>query len=437
MAVEIRVPSMGESVSEAVISEWLQAEGDRVERDQPVVVLDTDKANMEIPAPASGRLSRIARKAGETVRVGDVIGTVEAGAGGESPVPPESPDDETVPPAAAETARPQVAEEGPTRSGPPPVVTPAARRLLAERGLRPEEVANGGRIGKEDVQRHLASAPTAATPPPTGSPPPDEAPRVAGAPSDKVGSPPPRQAPPGGSRVPSGSRREETVPMSPLRRRVAQRLVEAQQTAALLTTFNEADMSAVQDARKRFGEAFQKEHGLRLGFMSFFVKASIEALKAFPELNASVQGDSIVYHDYFDIGVAVGAPRGLVVPILRNAERLSFVEIERQVADFGERARAGRLNVEELQGGTFTISNGGVFGSLLSTPIVNPPQSGILGMHRIQDRPVALDGQVVIRPMMYLALTYDHRIVDGRGAVSFLVRLKECLENPVRMLLEI
>lgn len=309
---------------------------------------------------------------------------------------------------------------------------PAARRALEQAGLEPSDVKGtgpGGRVLKEDVLRHLegpaaarsaASAPAA---PPEAPPPPPP--------------PPPPSAAPVTPSTPAGTRMEEEVPMSPMRATIARRLVEAQQTAALLTTFNEADMSAVIALRSRLRESFEKKYGVKLGFMSFFVKAAVDALKQFPAVNAEIRGETIVYRNYYDIGIAVGGGKGLVVPILRNAELMSFAEIEQAIADFAARAKENRIGLEELKGGTFSISNGGIYGSLLSTPIVNPPQSGILGLHAIQDRPVAVDGQVVIRPMMYLALTYDHRIVDGREAVSFLRRIKECIESPERMLLEI
>jgi 2-oxoglutarate dehydrogenase E2 component (dihydrolipoamide succinyltransferase) len=361
MPVELKVPASGESITEVQIGRWVKNEGDHVERDEVVVEIETDKAAVELPAPAAGRLARVLKKEGEPARVGEVIGYIEEGS---------------------------------------PRVMPAARRVLAERGLQPEQVTPtgpGGRILKEDV---VGRPPRAAAGPPAGSD-------------------------------------EEIVPMSLLRRRIAERLVEAQRTAALLTTFNEIDMSAVMALRREFGPAFQEKYGIKLGLMSFLVKAAVDALKLVPAVNAEIRGTDIVYRNYFDIGVAVGAGRGLVVPVLRHAERLSFAEVERAIADFAQRARDNKLKVEELQGGTFTISNGGIYGSMLSTPIVNPPQSGILGLHAIQDRPVARDGQVVIRPMMYVALTYDHRLIDGREAVTFLKHIKEVIETPARMVIEV
>ena len=391
MSVELKEPPVGESITEVVVGEWLRAEGDWVAEDEPVVVVESDKVNMEVPAPCGGTLTKRLKPTGETATIGEVIGHLEAG-----PRPQTD--------GVEEAARDPSIETLPAHDlG--PRVTPAARRMLAEAGLQPSEVqasGPGGRLLKEDVQRHLARSAAKETP-----------------------------------AAPAGPRHEERKRMSPLRRTVARRLLEAQQSAALLTTFNEVDMSAVMGLRRAHKDAFAERYDTKLGFMSFFVKAVVDALNAFPAVNARIDGDDIVYHDYQDIGVAVGGGKGLVVPVIRDAGRLSFAEVEQTVRDFGARARANKLKLEELQGGTFTITNGGVYGSLLSTPIINPPQSGILGMHGIQDRPIALDGEVVIRPMMYIALTYDHRLVDGREAVSFLIRVKQCVEAPVRMLLEV
>ena len=423
MPVELKVPAIGESITEAQIGDWLKQAGDHVRQDEPVVVLETDKASLELPAPVSGVLLRILKPKGETVRVGDVIATLE---------------DAAVPPAAAAPAAPTsptrepAPEPAAARGGDAPRVMPAARRLLTEQEVDAEQVTPtgpGGRLLKEDVLRHLEdSAVSKAVPTPA-------APSTPAAPAEtpEERAPAPEVVPPRAAEA----RQEETVPMSPLRRRVAERLVEAQQTAALLTTVNEIDMSAMRALRRAHQEAFQERYQVKLGIMSFFVKAVIESLKLVPGLNAEIRGTDIVYRNYYDIGIAVGGGRGLVVPVLRNAERLSFGAIERAIADFARRAQANRLTLEELQGGTFTISNGGVYGSLLSTPIVNPPQSGILGLHVIQDRPVARDGQVIVRPMMYVALTYDHRIVDGREAVTFLRHVKACAEEPARILLEV
>jgi 2-oxoglutarate dehydrogenase E2 component (dihydrolipoamide succinyltransferase) len=408
MVIELKVPSFGESVREAYLGDWLKREGDEVRQDDPIVVLETDKVTAELPAPASGKLSRVLKTKGQTAAIGEVIGYIEEArvdAPAPSPAPARTaagPD-----PSIAEPARVPAAAPPPART---PHVMPSAQRVLSERGIDPSSVAAtgpGNRLLKEDALR--APAPSPAPPPPPVAP-----------------TPPPSEARP-----------SERVPMSRLRMRIAERLVQSQQTAALLTTFNEIDMSNVIALRSQYQDAFTQKHGVKLGFMSFFVKAAIEALKLVPQVNAEVDGSEIVYHHYFDIGVAVGGGRGLVVPVIRNAETLGFGEIERAITDFASRAKDNRLELEELQGGTFTITNGGVYGSLLATPIVNPPQSGILGLHAINDRPIAVDGQVVIRPMMYVALTYDHRIVDGRESITFLKHIKSCIENPARMLLEI
>jgi len=423
MAVELKIPEAGESITAVQIGRWLKSEGDFVQQDEPLVELESDKASMDLPAPVSGRISKLLKKTGDGARVGETIAVID-----ETAVAPDKPAAEK--PAQPSEARAAVAATPRAR---PAHVMPAARRVLVERGLQAAEVdptGPGGRLLKEDVQRHVATAP-----------------EQAAAVEARAGETPARAAPPPAfeSSAPA-ARQEEAVPMTLIRRRIAERLVESQRNAAILTTFNECDMSAVLDVRQRHGEAFEKKYGIRLGLMSFFVKAAIEALKLFPAVNAEIRdlpmsdgttAPHIVYKNYYDIGVAVSTDRGLVVPVIRNAERLSFAEVEKAIADLATRARDRKIAVEELQGGTFTISNGGVFGSLLSTPIINPPQSAILGLHVIQDRPVARDGQVVIRPMMYLALTYDHRIIDGRESVSFLRRIKECVEDPRRILVEI
>ncbi len=413
MKIELTVPAIGESITEVEIGAWLKGEGDPVAKDEPVVALESEKATVELPAPENGVLVQLLKKKGDVAKVGEVLAYLEPGA-----VPPGERKATQAPPERKQ-AQPQVpGVQTPTTSvAPPSRVMPAAEIALAERGLRPEEVQGtgpGGRILKEDVLRHL--------PPKTEGP---ESRQV----SDQPG--------PSASAEAAAGRQEEIVPMSRLRRTVAERLVQAQHSAALLSTFNEIDMGEVIALRKEHGEAFQKRYEVKLGFMSFFVKAAIDALKQYPALNAQVRGTDIIYHNFFDIGVAVGGGKGLVVPVLRNAERMSFAEIEMAIGDFARRARDNKLKLEELEGGTFTISNGGVYGSLLSTPIINPPQSGVLGLHAIQERPVARDGNVVIRPMMYIALTYDHRLVDGREAVSALKRIKEVLEKPARMLMEI
>jgi 2-oxoglutarate dehydrogenase E2 component (dihydrolipoamide succinyltransferase) len=423
---------VGESITEVQIGEWLKAEGDRAQKDEIIAMIETDKVTVELPAPVSGVISKIVVKKGASAAVGDVIGYMDEAGGEAQPSKPakKAGDAESKaraePPAKAAAAgaaapegkkgaAPAEREEadngelprGDVRESLPPEafarVMPSARRALKEKGLRAEDVSPtgpGGRVLKEDVLDHAAKA---------------EAPVV-------------RE---------SGAREEEVVAMSPMRKRIADRLVQSQQTAALLTTFNEIDMSAVMALRKQHQEAFQEKYKIKLGMMSFFVKGAIEALKLVPSVNAEVRESNIVYKNYYDIGVAVGGGRGLVVPVIRNAERMSFAEIEQKIADYGKRAQDNKLKLDELSGGTFTISNGGIYGSMMSTPIINPPQSGILGMHAIQERPVAREGQVVIRPMMYVALTYDHRIVDGREAVTFLKRIKECVENPTRILLEV
>lgn len=471
MAIELRVPAVGESITEVLLVRWFKKEGDHAEKDEPLVEIETDKATFELPAPTAGTLWRIAKGDNQAAVVGEVIGYMEetAGAGAAATQKPAEPKvaherepaeqvkksakPEEPKPGTAGPAVPPQAEPVPQKTE--PRVMPAARRELEQRGARPEQVrptGPGGRVLKEDVLRDIGAAPAKGreserepakdkvteTPPPaarTSAPLP--------APSEAPGTEGPEPVGPitGEAGTPSedlpGNRYEETVPMSPMRKRIAERLVQAQQTTALLTTFNEVDMSSVMNLRTEYRDTFQQKYNIKLGFMSFFVKACVDALKQYPQINAEVRGSDIVYHNYFDIGIAVSGGKGLVVPVIRNAERLSFAQIEMAVADFGARAKENKISLEELKGGTFTITNGGVFGSLLSTPIVNPPQSGILGMHAIQDRPVAREGQVVIRPMMYIALTYDHRIVDGREAVTFLKRIKEDIEDPSRMLMEV
>lgn len=412
MAVEVIIPAVGESITEVVIGRWLKAEGDAVQVDEPLAEIETDKVTFELPAPVAGVLASIKAQPGETLAVGAVAAMVEEGAGAAVAAAPA--------PAAASEA--PAAEAVDDRR-----VSPAAKRLLTEHSLDAAQVPSSGpgdRLLKEDVLAYLeaaSAAPAAALAEPAPAP---AAPPTAPAPA----------VPP--APVADGAD-GELVPLSPLRRRVAERLVQASSEMAMLTTFNEADMSAVMDLRRRWQDNFVGKYGIKLGFMSFFVKAVIEGLKAVPGVNAEWRGDSILYHQRYDIGVAIGGGRGLVVPVIRNADRLSFAEVEQTIADFAQRAQSGALQLEELSGGTFTISNGGVYGSLLSTPIINPPQCGILGLHAIQDRPVALDGQVVIRPMMYLALSYDHRLVDGREAVTFLRRIKEVIEDPARLFLEV
>jgi len=402
MALELKVPEVGESITEVVIGAWKKREGDAVALDEAIVEIESDKATVELPAPVAGQVTRVLKAAGEKALVGEVIGYMEPAAAGATTAPAP-----TKPPA------PAAAPAQPTGN---PRVMPAAARVLAEAGVPAATLAGtgpGGRITKADatpaVQRPKPAAPPAVKP--------AESPAVA---ADR-----------------SGTREERLVLISPIRRRIAERLVEAQQQAALLTTFNECDMSAVMALRGKFKDVFQERYGVKLGFMSFFVRAAVEALRAVPQVNAEYRDPHIVFRDYYDIGIAVGGGKGLVVPVLRNAELLSFAQVEQTIGDFARRAAENRLRLDELQGGTFTISNGGVYGSLLSTPIINPPQSGILGLHSIQDRPMAVNGQVVIRPMMYLALTYDHRLVDGREAVTFLKRIKDTIEDPSRLMLEV
>ena len=437
MAVELKVPQSGESITEVQIGEWRKAVGERVERDEVLVDIETDKAAMELPAPVSGVLAKIVKGAGEEAGVGEVIALITEGADEAEALEPDATwdrsgmryffalADETEPPAPGKPAEAGSEPPPPAPAGSPPAaprVMPAAERELAQRGIEAKDVqatGPGGRLLKEDVVRHAAKQPAAA---PAEAPAPVEA--------------PPRPAP---AAAPEAEARpdEEIVAMSPMRKVIARNLVAAQQNAALLTTFNEADMSAVIALRKKHQEAFKQKYGIKLGFMSFFVKAAVEALKLIPAVNAEIRGTDVVYKNHFDIGIAVGGGKGLVVPVLRNAEAMGFAEIELAIADFAQRAQGNKIDLSELQGGTFTISNGGIYGSMLSTPIVNPPQSGILGLHAIKDRPMAVDGQVVVRPVMYLALTYDHRIVDGREAVTFLKHIKDVIEEPVRILIEI
>ena len=405
MPIEIKVPMLPESVADATLLEWHKQAGEFARRDENLVDVETDKVVLEVPAPADGALVEIRRQAGETVVADEVIALFEPGE-------------------AATAEQPKEEEETGEDTGGSPPAGPAVRALLAEHGLEAKEVegtGRGGRILKEDVLAHLERVKEAAAERPA----PEERVRREEKPAEEP--PPP----------PAAERTEVREPMSRLRRTIAARLVQAQHNAAMLTTFNEVDMEPVMSLRKRYQEAFEKRHGVRLGFMSFFVRASVAALQRFPLVNAHIDGTDIVQANYNDIGIAVSSPRGLVVPVIRNAETRSFADIEQTIRGFGERAKQGTLAMEELTGGTFTITNGGIFGSLLSTPIINPPQSAILGMHKIQPRPVAESGEVVVRPMMYLALSYDHRIVDGREAVQFLVTIKEAIEDPARLLLDI
>jgi 2-oxoglutarate dehydrogenase E2 component (dihydrolipoamide succinyltransferase) len=413
MTIEVRVPQLPESVADATIVSWHKKPGDAVARDENLVDLETDKVVLEVPAPAAGVLKEIKLNDGTTVTSGQVLAVIEAGAaavpGASAPAIMAASSGAVT--AAATAAKPDATK--PDGAAAAAKLSPAAKRVVEENKVDPKALTGSGRDGrvsKSDVVNYLSAKDAAA---------------------------PPAAKAPAGTPIPSarGVRAEQRVPMTRLRARIAERMVQAQATQALLTSFNEVDLKAVNELRARYKDQFEKQHGVKLGFMSFFAKACVEALKKFPAVNASVEGSDIVYHEYFDIGVAVSTDRGLIVPVLRDADLQSFAEIEQSIGNFAGRARAGTITMEELTGGTFTITNGGVFGSLLSTPIVNSPQSAILGMHKIQDRAVVSDGQVVVRPMMYIALTYDHRIIDGREAVQFLVTVKQCLEDPARMVL--
>ena len=414
MLIEVKVPELSESVAEATLLAWHKKVGEPVKRDENLIDIETDKVVLELPAPADGVLAKIIRADGGTVKAGEVIATIDTeGKASASAVVPAK--------AGTQPARPAPAA-GP---GAAPAM-PAARKIAEEKGIDSGAIAGsgrGGRVTKADV---LAISAKTSVPAEAGSQP---------VPAARPSLPQP-PAPVSVDQILSG-RPEQRVPMSRLRARIAERLVQSQSTAAILTTFNEVNMQPVVDLRKKYQERFEKEHGVRLGFMSFFVKAAVHALKKYPIVNASIDGNDIVYHGYFDIGVAVSSPRGLVVPVVRDADQMTFSDIEKKIADFGKRAQDGKLTIEELTGGTFSISNGGVFGSMLSTPIINPPQSAILGVHATRERPVAENGQVVIRPINYLALSYDHRIVDGREAVLSLVAIKEALEDPARLLLDL
>jgi 2-oxoglutarate dehydrogenase E2 component (dihydrolipoamide succinyltransferase) len=429
MAVEIKVPTLGESVTEATVAKWLKAAGDAVSANEPLVELETDKVALEVNAPTSGRLAEVLVAEGTDVAVGTLLGRIEEGdgaaaAGDVRQAPEEKVLNEGSGPATAETAaanREVAAEARPAPAGDAAAKAgPAARRLAAEKGIDLGDVTPSGPKGNVTKGDVAAAAARPAAPAP-GTPP-------AGAPAPAPMRAPAMPAPTAG--------REERVRMTRLRKRIAERLKEAQNSAAMLTTFNEVDMGAVMTLRGTYQDPFTKKHGVKLGFMSFFVKACIEALKAYPVVNAEIDGDEVVYKHFYDIGVAVSTDQGLVVPVVRDADAMSLAGIEKKIADLGKRAREGKLAMDELTGGTFSITNGGIFGSLMSTPILNPPQSGILGMHKIQERPMVVAGKIEVRPMMYLALSYDHRLVDGRDAVSFLVRIKECIEAPERMLLD-
>ncbi len=420
MATEVKVPTLGESVTEATVGQWLKKPGEAVAADEPIVSLETDKVAVDVPAPAAGTMGDIVAKEGDTVEVGALLGYVNEGAAAAAspaPAPAAAPAKaEAAAPAPAASAPAPAADDEGEGEGSNLTLSPAVRRLVLEHGLDPSKIkgtGKDGRLTKDDVMA-AAAAGTA-----------------------KAAAATPAAAPAAAAPSSGPSRAQERVKMTRLRQTVAKRLKEAQDTAALLTTFNDVDMTNVIEARAKYKDLFEKKHGVRLGFMGFFTKAVCMALKDIPGVNAQIEGDEIVYNDFADISVAVSAPTGLVVPVIRNAESMSVAQIERTIGDFGKKAKEGKLTMEDMKGGTFTISNGGVFGSLMSTPIINPPQSAVLGLHRIEDRPVVRDGQVVVRPMMYLALSYDHRLIDGREAVTFLVAVKNAIEDPTRLLIDL
>ncbi|MCE7795682.1 2-oxoglutarate dehydrogenase complex dihydrolipoyllysine-residue succinyltransferase [Sphingobium sufflavum] len=410
MAIEVKVPVLGESVTEATVGQWLKKPGDVVAADEPIVSLETDKVAVDVPSPVAGVLSAQLVAEGDTVNVGTVIAAIEEGGAGAKPVAAAAA------PAKAESAAPAPAASAPAEDNNSVTLSPAVRRLVLEHGLDPSKIkgtGKDGRLTKDDVTAAIADGSAVAA-------------AASAAAVEAVAA----------TAVPA-TRKQERVKMTRLRQTVAKRLKSAQETAALLTTFNDVDMTNVIEARNKYKDLFEKKHGVRLGFMGFFTKAVTLALRDIPAVNAQIEGDEIVYNDFADISVAVSAPNGLVVPVIRDAEKLSVAEIERTIGNFGKKAKEGQLTMEDMKGGTFTISNGGVFGSLMSTPIINPPQSAVLGLHRIEDRPVVRNGQIVIRPMMYLALSYDHRLIDGREAVTFLVAVKNAIEDPTRLLIDL
>ena len=456
MATDVTVPALGESITEGTLAQWLKKPGEQVAADEPIATLETDKVSVDVPSPSAGVLTETLVNEGDTVAVGALIARIDANATAGAPVPAASAaspaqqaaDATTNPAGAGENPQLRGSEHAPEAapapvSAPAPVeadndsvttLSPAVRRAVLEYHVDPSKIrgtGKDGRLTKDDV---VAAAQAQRAGGPVHEP---EARAPAPQPAAQPAPVPAPQPTPQAKAAPTGDRREERVKMTRLRQTIAHRLKEAQNTAALLTTFNDVDMSAVIDARAKYKDLFEKKHGIRLGFMGFFVKAVALAAKDIPSVNAKIEGDEIVYHDYLDVSVAVSAPKGLVVPVVRNADRMSFAEIEKTIAEYGKKAKEGTLTVDDMSGGTFTISNGGVFGSLLSTPIINPPQSAVLGMHRIEERPVVKDGQIVARPMMYLALSYDHRLIDGREAVTFLVRVKEAIEDPTRLLIDL
>ncbi len=420
MAIEVTVPALGESITEATLGEWLKQPGDAVAADEPIASLETDKVALEVPAPQAGVMGEHKVAVGDTVEVGAVIAMIEAASGAAPSKAAETPVDPPEKSPSVTAAKAADKQDEVTASI---TLSPSVRRLVLEHGVDPSQISGtgkDGRLTKADVEQYVKSGA-------------QQAPQADAATSTSAQTP----AAPSASSSQGGNRNEERVRMTRLRQTVARRLKEAQETAALLTTFNDVDMTAVIETRSKYKELFAKKHGVKLGFMGFFVKAACMALKDVPSVNAQIDGEEIVYHDYADISVAVSAPNGLVVPVIRNAESMSFADVENTIGDFGKRAKDGTLTMADMKGGTFTISNGGVFGSLMSTPIINPPQSAVLGLHRIEDRAVVVDGEIVVRPMMYLALSYDHRLIDGREAVTFLVRMKEAIEDPARLLIDL
>ena len=440
MATDVQVPALGESITEGTLAQWLKKPGEAVKADEPIASLETDKVSVEVPSPVAGVLTEQLVEEGDNVAVGAVIARIDETATAAAAAPAPAATTTTNPAGAGENPQLRGSDHAPEAAAPDAetssadedhitTLSPAVRRAVLEYHVDPTKIrgtGKDGRLTKDDVIA-AAQAQKSSTPAEAGA----QAPQARAPSNDQQASPP------GLRPAPGNERREERVKMSRLRQTIAKRLKDAQNTAAMLTTFNDVDMSAVINARTRYKDLFEKKHGIRLGFMAFFVKACALAAKDVPSVNASLEGDEIVYHDYLDVSVAVSAPKGLVVPVVRNADRMSFAEIEKTIASYGKKAKEGTLTVDEMTGGTFTISNGGVFGSLLSTPIINPPQSAVLGMHRIEERPVVQDGQIVARPMMYLALSYDHRIIDGREAVTFLVRVKEAIEDPTRLLIDL
>ncbi|MDR5779677.1 2-oxoglutarate dehydrogenase complex dihydrolipoyllysine-residue succinyltransferase [Caballeronia sp. LZ065] len=429
--VEVKVPQLSESVSEATMLQWKKKPGEAVAQDEILIEIETDKVVLEVPAPSAGVLAQVIKHDGDIVTADEIIAKIDTEAkAGEAPAAAAAGDAEVKPapqaePAAAAAAAPAAAASASTGGA----TSPAATKILAEKGVSADQVSGSGRDGR--ITKGDALAASASAPAPAAKAAPAAAPAKAAKPAL------PQVSAPGSADQWLKDRPEQRVPMSRLRARIAERLLESQQTNAILTTFNEVNMAPVMDLRNKYKDRFEKEHGVKLGFMSFFVKAAVHALKKFPLVNASIDGNDIVYHGYFDIGIAVGSPRGLVVPILRNADQMSLADIEKKIAEFGQKAKDGKLSIEEMTGGTFSISNGGVFGSMLSTPIINPPQSAILGVHATKERAVVENGQIVIRPMNYLAMSYDHRIIDGREAVLSLVAMKDALEDPARLLLDL